>query len=172
MPSKVPSFDTLLAATTRSAVHLEMRDGYYSDPLFEAWKRGERIDWNDRSQWWNPFYGRVSEAVARGVRVRRARVISEPVSDYIRWEHYVTKPNVDAGEEVRWLPRSSTTDMLLPGNDFWIFDDRLMRVAHFAGNGDLVARELKDEPDLVKQCALAFEQVWKRATPHEQYEIR
>ncbi|WHX19842.1 hypothetical protein QFW82_23725 [Streptomyces malaysiensis subsp. malaysiensis] len=172
MPSNVPSFEKLLAETTRSAVHLEMRDSYYNDPLFEAWKRGERIDWNDRSEWWIPFYGHVADAVARGVRVRRARVVSEPVSDYIRWEHYVTKPNIDAGEEVRWLPRRGTTDLLLPGNDFWIFDDWLMRVHHFAGNGDLVAHELADDASVVKQCASAFEQVWKRAVPHETYEIR
>jgi hypothetical protein len=60
----------------------------------------------------------IADTVARGVIVRRARVVSEPVSEYIRWEHYVTHANVTAGEDVRWLPRRRATDIPLPGNDF------------------------------------------------------
>lgn len=53
--------------------------------------------------------------------------MSEPVTDYIAWEHYQTRANVEASEEVRWLPRHHGWDLLVPGTDLWIFDGRLIR---------------------------------------------
>jgi hypothetical protein len=167
-----PTFSELLAETKRSAVHLELRDTYFSNPRFEAWQRGERIDWTDRPSWWGSFEDTIADAVTRGVKIRRARVVSEPVTAYIRWEHYVTRANLEAGEHVRWLPRRRASDMLLPGNDFWIFDDRVIRVHHFSGDGEVVEDELVDDPNIIRLCAAAFERVWERATPHDQYEIR
>ncbi|WP_066950866.1 DUF6879 family protein [Streptomyces lushanensis] len=165
-------FNDLIADAKQSAVHLETRDNYFTNPRFEAWQRGHRVDWADRAAWWRPFHQQIGDAVARGVSVRRARVVSEPVTEYIRWEHYVTNSNVAAGEQVRWLPRRIATDLLLPANDFWIFDDQLIRVHHFSGNGDWLDKELRDDPRVVKSCSAAFEKVWERAIPHDEYEIR
>jgi uncharacterized protein DUF6879 len=167
------SFAELLARCGRSAVHLEMRDQYTADSDAEEiamWRRGHRIDWDNRAEWWMPFYGHVADAVARGVVVRRARIISEPVSEYIRWEHYVTQGNVLAGEQVRWLPRRRGADLALPGTDFWLFDDQLVRLGHFSGDGHLVEHEVADDPATVALCTAAFEQVWERAIPHQEYE--
>ncbi|GAA2501385.1 hypothetical protein GCM10023100_48120 [Actinocorallia cavernae] len=155
MPLSVPSFAELLGQYERSAVHLELRDSYASTDRFEAWKRGERIDWEDRESWWHPYDQLITDAVARGVTIRRARVISGPVSDYIRWEHYVTRANVTAGEEVRWL----------------LFGDALLRVHHFSGDGVVVDDEITADPEAVKLCSAAFEAVWERAIPHHLYEI-
>lgn len=171
MPSNARIFDDLLVGAKRSAVHLELRDIYYSNPRFEAWRQGHRVDWGDRTSWWRPFHQQIADAVSRGVSIRRARVISEPVTEYIRWEHYVTQANVAAGESVRWLPRQHTSDLLLPGNDFWLFDDTMVKVHHFSGGGDFLRDEFLDDPRLVQLCADTFERVWDRAVPHEQYEI-
>ncbi|MFD3952023.1 hypothetical protein C0Q59_09460 [Streptomyces albidoflavus] len=171
MPSSVLSFAELLGRCERSAVHLELRDSYAPTDRFEAWKRGERIDWQDRASWWHPYDQLIADTVARGVAIRRARVVSEPVSDYIRWEHYVTRANVMAGEEVRWLPRRRATSIALPGNDFWLFDDTLLRVHHFSGDGVVVEDEITSASEVVKLCSAAFEAVWERAVPHHLYEI-
>lgn len=167
-------FTDLLADCRRSAVHLEMRDQYAiskEDDEFAAWQRGARVNWSDRGAWWSPFYQAISDAVGRGVRVRRARIVSEPVTEYIRWEHYVTQGNVEAGEQVRWLPRRQASDLALPGNDFWLFDGALVRLHHFSGVGDLLEHEITDDQAMAKLCADAFEQVWARAVPHTEYEI-
>jgi hypothetical protein len=171
MQSSVPPFSELLGSTRETAVHLEMRDDYGSNPRLEAWQRGEDVDWNDRESWWAPFHQTIADAVARGVVIRRARVISEPVSEYIRWEHYVTQANVMAGEEVRWLPRRKATGLPLPANDFWLFDGTLLRIHHFAGDGSHVTDELSTEARELNMCAAAFEDVWQRATPHSEYTI-
>lgn len=169
--NSIPEFAELLADTAESAVHLEMRDAYYTNPRFEAWQDGQRVEWDDRTSWWRPFHQGIADAVARGVRIRRARIISEPVTEYIRWEHYQTRANLEAGEQVRWLPRHHAWDLLLPGADLWIFDGRLMRVHHFSGDGEWISKELCDEPAVISLHAAAFERVWERAVPHDQYEV-
>ena len=113
----------------------------------------------------------VRATVARGVVVRRARIVSEPVAEYIRFEHAVTPMNLAAGEDVRWLPRRQASDIALPGNDFWILDGQLARFGHFSGDGDVLGEEWREEPAVTELCATAFEAVWERAIPHEDYKV-
>ncbi|MEV5409643.1 DUF6879 family protein [Thermopolyspora sp. NPDC052614] len=168
--SAARTLEQLLTACRRSARHLEMRDGYtLNDPNFSAWQSGHRIDLDDRSSWWRPWLQNIVDAVSRGVEVKRARVVSEPISPYIRYEYDITVPNIRAGEQVRWLPRRNATDLMLPANDFWLFDDDTLLVHHFSGVGDKVGAELITDPILIKRQAEAFEAVWRRAIPHEDY---
>ncbi|MEU3519708.1 DUF6879 family protein [Streptomyces sp. NPDC006654] len=176
MPQNVPSFDELMEAAQHSAVHLEMRDQYaVGDEAddFATWLRTSRRDADPASEYWAPWVDMVSRATARGVVVRRARVVSEPVTDYIRYEHAGTIVNVRAGERVRWLPRRRAADLMLPGADLWIFDGSSVLFNHFTGTGDWAEppMELNTVPGIVKQCSDAFEAVWERAIPHDQYEI-
>ncbi|MGW7521333.1 DUF6879 family protein [Streptomyces sp. NPDC054796] len=166
-----PSFAECLRDTVRSAVHLETRDDYGDNERFAAWRRGARIDWDDRSSWWRPFHDQIAGTVERGVAVRRARVVSEPVSAYIRWEHYMTRANLTAGERVRWVPRRLASDLALPCNDFWLFDDRLARIHHFSGDGSLVEDEFSTDQAVLKLFAASFEAAWERGVPHEDYRI-
>ena len=108
--------------------------------------------------------------LARGVVIRRARIVSEPLSDFTRHEFEMTpRLNIPAGEQVRWLPRRRASDLALPGNDFWVFDEHTIRFGYFAGDGELVAHEVCRDPDVLKLCLSAFEAVWDRAIPHEDY---
>ncbi|WP_308312169.1 DUF6879 family protein [Streptomyces albipurpureus] len=164
-----------LARAKHSAVHLEMRDHYMlDDPGYLAWQQGKRIEQADRSAWWGPWHDHVQEATARGVMVRRLRIVSEPVHDYIRYEYDITFTNTTAGEHVRWLPRRQATSLSLPGTDFWLFDAETALFHHFTGEGQLAedGREYTKDPPRVKLCGEAFEAAWALATPHEQYEIR
>lgn len=162
-------FDDALAQAKHSAVHLEMRDAYMlDDPTFLAWQAGERPD---PVKQWPEWVELVQSTIARGVTVRRARIVGEPVSEYIRWEHEVTAMNVAAGEQVRWLPRRRATDIALPGNDYWLFDNQVVLVNHFTGDGQWADPDMEiiEDPDVVKLCGSAFETVWERASPHEEY---
>lgn len=164
------TFAELFAASRESAVHLEMRDGYMlDDPSFAAWLHDGRFDLDDaESREWRAI---IRDAVSRGVVVRRARIISEPLSDYVRFEHAVTSVhNVAAGELVRWLPRRQANGLALPANDFWLFDGGTLLVNYFAGDGDWIGMELDSDPEVIKLCAEAFEAVWFRAIRHEDYQ--
>lgn len=172
---QVPSVADLIDSGERSAVHLEMRDAYgvsYEAADFERWRTTGELDLDPDSGFWAPWVDLVRRAVARGVIVRRARIVSEPVSDYIRYEHACTQVNLGAGEDVRWLPRRQASGIALPGNDFWLVDGHLLRWNHFSGAGESLGGEMCTDPGVVELCAKAFEAVWRRATPHHEYEIR
>ena len=159
---------------TRSAVHLEMRDSYgvaTEAAAFGHWRETGERDNNPGSAHWRPWVTLIRDMVARGVVVRRARITSEPVSDYIKYEHAGTHVILSAGELVRWLPRRLASDLALPGNDFWLFDDTLVRFGHFTGDGALAGHEIRTEPSVIKLCADSFEAVWQRGIPHEDYKI-
>jgi hypothetical protein len=148
-----------------------MRDGYMlDDPDYHAWRAGHRLDPEDRSSWWRPWLQNIADAVARGVEVRRTRIVSEPLSDYIRYEYDITFPNVQAGEDVRWLPRREASGLALPGNDFWLFDGEVLLINHFSGEGDWLDAEHVTDLDLIEFSAEAFEAVWRCAIPHDQYQ--
>jgi hypothetical protein len=168
MSGNAPSFAELLASTKSSAIHLEMRDAYEpDDPKFLAWRETGTLAGFGEGSWW---HGLIGSAVARGVTVRRARIVSEPVTDYIRFEHAVTSlHNVPAGELVRWLPRRQASDLALPGNDFWVFDGRLVRFHHFSGDGHSLDEDFSEDPDVIELCETAFEAVWQRGIDHKDY---
>jgi hypothetical protein len=163
----VPPFGELIAATKTSAVHLEMRDTYTpDDQRFLDWLAGKPVPVPALPAW----YELVRAHVARGIRFRRARIVSEPLADFIRFEYEITEGlNIAAGEQVRWLPRRHASDLRLPGNDFWVFDNRLVRFSYFGGNGQFLEDELVDNRPVGKLCADAFEAVWERAIPHAEY---
>ncbi|MET9810684.1 DUF6879 family protein [Streptomyces halstedii] len=169
-----PPFAELLAQCTTSAVHLETRDVYAvdeEDQDLKAWRAGELASVADRAAWWGPFHDAVAAAVGRGVAVQRARVISTPATEYIRFEHACTARNVAAGEEVRWLPRVQALGLLLPAHDFWLFDGQLVRWHHFAGDGTHVRDELDDRQDVAARIEATFGVVWNRAVPHQEFAI-
>lgn len=160
----------LFKNAVRSAIHLEMRDSYQpDDPDWLDWRDGRRFD---PAQRWNEWFTMMSETTARGVEVRRARLIDEPVTEYIRYEYDVTEPfNLASGEEVRWLPRRRAAGMLVPAVDFWIFDGTTIVINHFDGYGGNLQHEQVNDESLAARYAAAFEDIWGRAIPHAEYVI-
>lgn len=159
----------LIRAAERTAWHLELRDSYTpDDPDWLEWQAGVRFDPAER---WAFFADLVRETVARGVSVRRVRIVSEPVSDYVRYEYDVTAAhNVAAGEEVRWLPRHAGAGLLVPAEDFWVCDGQMLLWNHFAGDGSWVGEERSDDLAHAQLCASSFEAAWERAIPHAEYQ--
>jgi hypothetical protein len=164
----------LLGSCQRSASHLEMRDWYSAADEKDRFERflatghrdhaaeaGERRAWLDL----------IRRITSRGVRVQRARIVSEPVSDYIWFEWHGAGPSVEAGEQLRWLPRRLASAIALPGNDFWLLDERTAVFNHFSGDGIPLGQEITDDRTAVELCRTAFESVWEHADPHGQYTI-
>ena len=166
-----PPFATLLRACSSSAVHLEMRDSYdCDDPWFQAWLAGDQEGFRRRLAP-RPWLDLIAEVTGRGVEVRRVRIVTEPVTDYIRFEHATTASSITAGEQIRWLPRHLATGLLLPTNDFWVFDGRQAQFNYSSGRGELLLTRLSPDPAIAAQCAAAFEAAWERAVPHQEYEL-
>jgi hypothetical protein len=166
--------DRLLDSCQREAVHLELRDAYaiHSEAerfaAFLATGRYTGTDAPDRRQWLD----RIRALTQAGRRVRRVRVVSEPVTDYIRFEWAGTQYNVAAGEAVRWLPRRLASSLMFPGNDFWLFDDATVIFTVFTGGGEVAERQVATDAATVEPCRAAFAAAWSAAIPHGEYVAR
>ena len=161
-------FDALFDQFEREALHLEMRDSYGTEielPYMAKWAAGEPDD----LEWLRGWCDLVRDATRSGKTFRRAHVVSEPLSDYQRWSHSVMQPHVDAGEDVRWVPRRLVSSIPFPGNDFWMFDNSLVVFHHYAGNGQNIDFTTSTDPADIRLCRAALEAVWKLAIPHTEY---
>ncbi len=166
MAEPIPTLDALLIDARRRVFHLELRDLYDEAGPLQAWFRGEPYDY---AAAYAPWVAKVKPVVARGVDFRRARVVSEPASSYIHFEHETTPfAAVAAGERVRWISRNKVDDLHLPGNDFWLVDDVLL-FSHFSGDGIRVGTGV-GSAEALAFCVEAFENVWRLGVDHGDYE--
>lgn len=161
-------FDQLLHRFEHESIHLETRDAYGTAielPYMAKWAAGEADD----LEWLQDWCATVRGHVANGRPVRRARIVSEPLSDYQRWSHSIAHPMVDAGEDIRWVPRRLVSSVAMPGNDYYLFDDHLVVFLIYAGNGLAIDRVTSTGPSDIELCRTAFEAVWQFAIPHHDY---
>ena len=161
-------FDRLLTGFVREAVHLEMRDAYGTEvelPHMAKWAAGQP----DSLDWLQGWCDILREARKNGKSVRRARIVSEPLSDYQRWSYSIAQPMVDAGEDIRWVPRRLVSSVAVPGNDFYLFDDRLAVFLLYTGDGLSAGKFTSDDPGDIQLCRTAFEAAWKLSVPHSDY---
>lgn len=161
-------FSGLIRDFGATAVHLETRDAYGTAvelPHMAQWRAGKPDD----LAWMADYCHTVRGHVAAGRSIRRARIVSEPLSEYQRWSHSVARALVDAGEEIHWVPRRLVSSIAIPGNDYYLFDDRLVLFLHYTGDGLSADRVTSTDPADVALCREAFEAVWKVSTPHRDY---
>jgi hypothetical protein len=164
--------DTFFATFEREAVHLEMRDVYaVADErgrfarFLEKGYRDHDAEAQEKQSWMTL----LQESAKAGKTFRRVRIISEPVTDYIRYVWAGAGHSVEAGEQIKWLPRRLASSIALPGNDFWLFDDSTVVFTVFTGEGNVLERQLTTDPAVVELCQAAFEAVWSIAIPHSEY---
>ncbi|WP_026257744.1 DUF6879 family protein [Actinopolymorpha alba] len=161
-------FERLLSEFKRESIHLETRDAYGTAvelPHMAKWTAGEYDD----LEWLQDWCATLREHVKAGRSVRRARIVSEPLSDYQRWSHSIAHPIVGAGEDIRWIPRRLASSIALPGNDFYLFDGHLVVFLHYTGSGLAIDKVTSTDPHDIELCRSAFEAVWKLAIPHREY---
>jgi hypothetical protein len=163
--------DSLIAAIRHEALHLEMRDVYAAadHSRFRRWLAGEEFDPQEEAEWWRPWREMMRRHQDVGRVLRRLRVVSEPVTEYIKFEWLDAAELVKAGEDVRWLPRQRTSKLLLPGNDLWCFDGKSVVFTYLSGDGAVQGYEMTTDPRLVGKVIAAFEAAWSAAIPHSEY---
>ena len=160
--------DLLERGFGREAAHLETRDAYGTAvelPHMARWAAGEPDDLQWLQGWCDILRGHVKA----GRLVRRARVVSEPLSDYQRWSHSIAAPMVEAGEDIRWVPRRLVSAVAMPGNDFYLFDGRLAVFLLYTGAGLSAGMARTTDPAVLALCREAFEAVWELSVPHRDY---
>ncbi|GAB2720324.1 DUF6879 family protein [Nocardia thraciensis] len=159
-------FDDLFRRCTGDAFHLEVRDSYgvpqESEP-FQRFLDGEpEPDYGERP--WVAFMRSVAE---RGVKVSRVRVVTVPHSDYQRWLFGVTRSNVEAGEDIRYLPRHLAGEV--PSDDWWLFDTETVAFNLIDRDGKPAGAGITEDPRIVEYCNEVRRRLWGLATPYQEY---
>lgn len=96
------------------AFHLELKDSYAepyeSEPLRQFLSGGPAPEADPSPEW----RAMVRETVGRGVTMSRVRVVT------------ITYYNVNAGDDIRYVPRHLVPPEDMPADDWWLFDGRLV----------------------------------------------
>jgi hypothetical protein len=146
---------------------LETLDHYQSESFRRA-QAGEPPDPTARASW----DALVAEARRAGKTMSRVHVVSEPLTDYVRWELSFYQASVAAGEDVRILPRARALGLDLPDFDFWLFDDRAAAVMIYDGAGAWLESRMTTEPGFVSACRRWRDIAMSHAVPLGTYTAR
>ncbi|WP_372341767.1 DUF6879 family protein [Nocardia sp. CC216A] len=159
-------FDNLFKQCEREAFHLEVRDSYAVPQESEPFRRfldGEpTADYGER-----PWTALVRSMTAKGVDFKRVRVVTEPHSDYQRWLLSITETNVDAGEDIRYVPRHHAVEV--PPDDWWLFDDRIVAFNLVDQNWKPAGAAVTTDPRIIEYCEVVRNRLWRLAMPYREY---
>lgn len=157
-----------LVGNAHNLIKVELRDNYAVDEkLFAAWGAGDSKTVDQAAE---TASSKVKERTSRGMRLRRAKVVSEPLSEYQRFALQFSVRAVEAGEDIRWVPRRRLSTVTVPGNDFFVLDDELVIFNVLDGADGRAEQQLYRDPDVVKLCRESFEAVWALSVPHREYQ--
>jgi hypothetical protein len=162
-------FRALFRSSARScAIHLELKEAYgviEEDEPYRRFMAGE----DDDFAWRVAYFGLIRDVTARGVAVRRVRLVTEPLNDYARFLLHITPGNIAAGEDVRYLPRTRAAGIEFPDEDCWLFDGTTLILLLYHPDGRSDGFYVQDDPDMAERYRVASEQAWARATPYADY---
>ena len=142
--AKASQWDTFRRSAFRLETLAEYRVAQEEGEL-ELYLAGKPMPAGSNSDW----HRRLRDYFASGRYVQRVRVLTPPLSDYIRMEFdwgYVDNI-VIGGEDIRILDLSRTPDLGLPDWDFWFFDDEVVLKQIYAEDGTQLGREVLPDAD-------------------------
>lgn len=103
----------------------------------------------------------VRQATAEGRLFSRVRVVSLPLTDYIRFAMWVAGHTREAGDDIRYLTRDQAEAAELPQHDFWLFDSRKLVMMNFGEDDRFIGAEVIEDPLVIVQ-----HNYWRDAARH------
>ncbi|MBF6332524.1 DUF6879 family protein [Nocardia transvalensis] len=163
------ALDKVIHDCRREAFHLELQDEYGTSEgiePFRNWLEGGR---DEDYGWLRSWLDLVSDMTMHGATMRRARVVTVPHTDYTQWLLEVSRQNIAAGEEIRYIPRDRVDPNRLTTDDWWLLDDRTVAFTAFEPDGRLGGGAVTNDPRIVAYCREVRDYVWKAAIPYAEY---
>ena len=162
------AFDDLFRTFAHDAFHLEVQDSYHTPEEagpFDLFLNGKVDDF----EWHQSWLSLVRSVTAEGKKIRRARVVTVPHVDYTRWGLEVAEHNIEAGEDIRWLPRHLVSPDSLTADDFWLFDDARVVFTIFEPGGRFAGGAVTVDRVIADHCRTVRDRVWRAGIPHHEY---
>lgn len=158
------AFEQLFDTFERSAWRLECQGEYREPEEREPLRRFLAGEPDDLS-WFADWADWIAAQRSAGRTIGRVRVLTEPLTDYLRFELSITPAAVEAGEEIRLLPAARFAELDVPRTDFWIFDDRTVAELRFGAAGVLGA-EIVTDATRVESFRDRQRRTWDAASPY------
>lgn len=146
-------FAALFAGFEQTARRLEVRDSYDVEserPYLARWRDGMQQD-REHVDSRKPWLDQVRGNVAQGRAYQRVRVVSDPLSEYVRYALRGTRQTVDSGEDIGYLARKDADGLDLPDHDFWLFDGALLVLMPFTSDDRPLGGLLVTDAEAVAQ---------------------
>lgn len=163
-------FQTLFDQFRHSAWRLEIQGSYDEPdegPLLAQWLSDG--DEAATLAWFADWPERIAVQAKQGKQYSRVRVLTDPPTDYLRWQlGVITPPAISAGEDIRVLPAAVAATLPLGTADFWMFDDGRVAVLEFA-HGAVTGAQLLDDPRVVEPFRAIRATAWDHAVRFEEY---
>ena len=162
-----------LAAFRYSLFRLETLQNYSGsseDDAFAEWRRTGRIPVTAELQQWCE---RIRDRVGQGCRIQRVHVVTEPLTDYVRFELASYAPNVQAGEDVRIIPvRGDQWPADVQAADFWLIDARRLWTMSYSSEGAWLGAEPTTDPQCIADACAQREAAIAQSISWSEYDSR
>ncbi|MFD3835296.1 DUF6879 family protein [Streptomyces sp. NPDC058642] len=163
-------FEQLFTTFKYTAWRLETRRRYASDEQTQEWAQfaaGTPIEWDYDDAWCS----NVRVQTGEGKRFERVRLVDSPATPGQLYLRSNTVRNCAVGEDIRYMGRAQANQLVLPDEDFWLFDSRLVARLVFDGADNLTGAELITDPAVVNRYCQARDAAWHYAIPYEDFKI-
>jgi hypothetical protein len=155
-----PAFGALFTGFLHTAYRFEQLQAYdvgYENLSYRRFLAGEPASDAVQEEW----AAMIRDAVRGGKTFQRVHLVTEPLTDYLRYEMGVWYPrNTEAGEDIRIL-LAVPPGVSLPGWDYWLFDSRHLWIMEYDHTGRFLATEEVTDPRQIVQHAY-----WRDAALH------
>lgn len=169
-PVSEAEFDRFFEECRQTAFRLETLQVYdvgYEEEAFRRFLAGGEVVATESQQEW-------AHLVSSGRRFRRVHVVTEPLTDYVRFECvWAYRASVEAGEDVRVLPTAEGSwPEGIPRCDFWLFDSEHLVRMNYAPDHTMFLPELLLDPDEIVRANAVHDRALHLATPFTDYDRR
>lgn len=170
MPARPPTanatgFDEHFGQARTTIFRLETLQNYGNsgeDPALAAFLAGQPHLVTAAKREWTAL---VRDRQKAGCVMQRVHVVTEPITDYMRFElTWGYQPNVDAGEDIRIVPVAVGQQWpreLPERTDFWLFDLTVLYTLRYDQDGAWLATDEVTDPAAIEQAC-----VWREAALH------
>ncbi|MGH3897097.1 MAG: DUF6879 family protein [Pseudonocardiaceae bacterium] len=171
IPPGAPEFRTRFTAFSYSVFRLETLQNYGNsgeDAAVAAFLADEPAPHEPAIEEWDAMIRRNAQA---GRIQQRVHVITEPLTDYMRFELNGYAQSVDAGEEVRIVrvAENEPWPSDVPKSDYFLFDSSELYWQHYDDAGEWLGTEPITDPAAIVRACRWRDAALYRATPWWDY---
>ncbi len=176
-PFEDDEFDRMFERFQHTAFRLETLQHYATpdeEKLLRCYLAGEpKPEFDQKLDWWSHL---IAAAVDAGKLIQRVHVVTEPLSNYVRYElEWGYSSSVNAGEDIRILSvGAGQWPEGLPdqGYDFWLLDSRTLAELHYDHDGRFMAVDVTDDAERVSKARAWRDAALNRAASYKDYLTR